>query len=139
MVGGVIAEGSVDRALKDKYYKRGLHCLRLMYEALMSQLVHERLTPHLADDTRVNLEILRGTSLSQESHAAAHAALEEDADLDSLITNLFTHVEASDMADYWRDFLSMTDTFMQNVHAVHISNWDDSVTSLHAMLPWMVA
>ena len=43
------------------------------------------------------------------------------------------------MAYYWRDFLSMTDAFMQNVHAVHICNWDDSVTSLHAMLPWMVA
>ena len=26
-----VAEGSVDRALKGKHYKRGLRCLRLMY------------------------------------------------------------------------------------------------------------
>ena len=32
----VIAEGSVHRALRVKYYKRGLRCLRLMYEAFMS-------------------------------------------------------------------------------------------------------
>jgi hypothetical protein len=66
----------------------------------------------MADETKKNLEILRDTSLSQESCAAAHATLEEDADIDSLITNLFTHVEASDMADYWRDFLSMTAALM---------------------------
>ena len=34
--GGVVAEGSVDHALKGKHYKRGLRCLRLMYEALIS-------------------------------------------------------------------------------------------------------
>ncbi|KAJ3580968.1 hypothetical protein NHX12_017231, partial [Muraenolepis orangiensis] len=114
VAGGVIAEGSVDRALKGKHYKRGLHCLRLMYEALLNQLVKGRLVPNLADETRENLEILRDTSLSKESRTAAHVALEDDADLESLITNLFTQVEASDMADYWRDFLSMTDVLMQN-------------------------
>ena len=110
-----------------------------MYEALMSQLIKERLIPSLADETRENLEILIDMGLSQESRAAAHAALEDDGNLETLITNLFTNVEASDMADYWRDFLSMTDALMQNVHAVHICNWDEYVSSLHAMLPWMVA
>ena len=59
IVGGVIAEGSVNRALKGKHYKKGPCCLRLMYEALMSQLMQERLTPHMADET--NLDILRDT------------------------------------------------------------------------------
>ncbi|KAL8575003.1 hypothetical protein ACOMHN_064534 [Nucella lapillus] len=139
VAGGVIAEGSVDHALKGKHYKRGLRCLRLMYEALMSQLVQGRITPDLGGETRENIRILRNTSLSKEARAAAHAALEEDADLENLITNLFSHVEASDMADYWRDFLTMTDALMQNVHAVHECNWDEFVISLRAMLPWMVA
>ncbi|KAJ3584138.1 hypothetical protein NHX12_014634, partial [Muraenolepis orangiensis] len=124
VAGGVIAEGSIDRALKGKHYKRGLRCLRLMYEALLSQLVKGRLVPNLADETRENLEILRDTSLSKESRAAAHVALE------SLITNLFTQVEASDMADYWRDFLSMTDVLMQNLHAVLICNWEEAFKTL---------
>ena len=99
----------------------------------MSQLVKKRLTPNFADETRENLAVLRDTSLSQESCTAAHAALEDDPDIESLITNLFTHVEGRDMADYWRDFLSMTDALMQNVHAVHICNWDEYVSSLCAM------
>ena len=122
VAGEVVADGSVDRAMKGKHYKRGLRCLKLMYEALMSQLLKERLVPYMADETRKNLEILRDISLSQESRAAALTTLEEDADLESLIANLFAQVKASDMADYWRDFLSMTDALMQNVHAVHICN-----------------
>ena len=59
-----------------KHYKRGLRCLKLVYEALMSQLVKERLIPHLADEMKENLKILRNASLSQESRANAHKALE---------------------------------------------------------------
>ena len=33
------------------------------------------------------------------------------------------------MADYRKDFLSMTDALKQNVHAVHIRNWDEYVSS----------
>ena len=78
----------------------------------------------MADKTRDNLELLR--------------ELEDDAHLDNLITNLFTQVEISDMGNYWRDFLSMTDALMHNVHAVHICNWEEYVSSLRPMLPWMV-
>ena len=65
--------------------------------------------------------------------------LKEDADLKRLTAHIFAHVDESDMAGYWRDFLSTTDALMQNVHAVHICNWDEYVSSLRAMLPWMVA
>ena len=99
-----------------------------MYETLMGQLVKGRLTADLADEIRESLQILRNTSLSQERRVVDHVALDEDADLESLITNIFTQTEASDMTDYRSDFLSMTDTLMQNVHAVHISNWDEYVS-----------
>ena len=55
VAGGVVAEGSVDHALKGKHYKRGLRCLKLMYEAVMSQLVKVRLVPNLAGETKKNL------------------------------------------------------------------------------------
>jgi len=64
---------------------------------------------------------------------------EDDAYLARLVDDLLTHVEGCDRAEYWKDFLSMTDALMQNVHAVHIGNWDEYVSSLRAMLPWMVA
>ena len=72
---------------------------KLIHEALMSKLV-QRFTPDLADETRDNCEILRDTSLSQESRAAARAALQNDAGPESLFTTIFSQTDASDMADY---------------------------------------
>ncbi len=40
----VIAEGSVDQALRGKHYRRALRCLTLMYETFM----HFILNRHLA-------------------------------------------------------------------------------------------
>ena len=53
-----------------------------MYGVLMSQLMQGRLTPYLADEVKRKLEILRDTSIDLQSRAAAHAALEEDAELE---------------------------------------------------------
>ena len=78
VAGGVVAESSVGRVLKGKHSKRGLRCLMLMYEVLMSGLVKGK---HLADATRKKLKILRDMGLSKESRAAAHMALEKYANL----------------------------------------------------------
>ena len=72
VAGGVVAEGSVDHALKGKHYKWGLFCLKLTCEALVSQLVKVRLVPNLAGETKKNLVILRDPSLIQESRVAVH-------------------------------------------------------------------
>ena len=101
---GVAAEGSVDHALKGKHYKRGLRCLKLMYEALMSQLVKISLVPNLAGETKKNFSILGDQSVIPESRVAAHKTLNEDAYLAHLVDDLLTHVECSDMIDYWKDF-----------------------------------
>jgi len=42
------------------------------------------------DKIKDNLEILRNANLSQESRANAHKALGKDADLETLVANLFT-------------------------------------------------
>lgn len=130
VAGGVIADGSVEHALKGKHYKRGLRCLRLMYEALISQLVQSSVASDLVDETKENLEILRDMSQSQESRADDHAALQDDVKPESLIANLFNQMEGSDMANYWRDFLTMTDVLMQTTSAT-----GTSMTSMYAMLP----
>ena len=56
--------------------------------------------------------ILRDASLARESRASAHTELENDAHLQTLIDDLFSEVEGSDMADYWKAFLIMTDVIM---------------------------
>ncbi len=48
----------------------------------------------------------------------------------TLIGSMFDAVEASDMAKYWLDFMTMVEALMMNVHAVHTCNWEEYLTSL---------
>ncbi len=69
-----------------------------MYEALTCQLA-KRLIPNLSIEINSNLKILRDLSQSQEFRLEVHTSLQEDAVLDRLVNDLFSHVEDSDMRD----------------------------------------
>ena len=96
--------------LKGKHFKNGLRCVRFMYESAGEGEAH--VWPGWWDKGEPS-DTEKYESLTRTLHVA-QVALAEEADLESLITNIFTQTEASDMADYWRDFLSMTDALMQN-------------------------
>ena len=77
-------------------------------------------------------------SNSQECLAFALEKLENDPAIDSLICSMFQDLEASDMANYWIDFMSMVEVLMMNVHAVHTCNWEEYLILLREMMPWLV-
>ncbi len=111
----------------------------LMYEALMHLLLNRSLTGSELDAcTRERLDVLRDPKAnSQESLATAHEELENDPAIATLIGSMFDAVEASDMAKYWLDFMTMVEALMMNVHAVPC-NWEEYLTSLREMMPWLM-
>ena len=137
---GVIAEGSVDQALRGKHYRRALRCLTLMYEALMHLLLKKCPNESELDaSTRAQLAVLREPNVnSQESLAAAHEKLQNDPAIDTLISKVFEEIEGSDMANFWFDFMKMVEILMMNVHAVHTCNWEEYIASLQKMMPWLI-
>ena len=134
---GVVAAGSVEQALKGKHFKRGLRCLRLVYEALMSMLIREDVST-LSEETQRNLELVRDINQSKQARTAAYRALEDSEEIERIVNNIFSNVNGSDMADYWKDFIQMTDILMQSVHAIHAINLDEYINSVRAMLPWLI-
>ena len=133
---GVVAAGSVKQALTGKHFRRGLRCFRLFSEALISKLLKD---VNLSAETKKKLDMLRDTTQDQETRSAAHEALMGETEISDLVNNIFNHVDGSDMADYWKDFLDMTDALMQSVHACHTVDFDEYVSSVRAMLPWIYA
>ena len=45
----------------------------------------------------------------------------------------------SDMSNFWLSFLEMTDILLQNVHACHVGNFEEYLTSTYEMLPSLLA
>ena len=59
-------------------------------------------------------------------------------EVNDLITGIFPSATMSDMAEYWKEILSMCDAWFLSIYANHCSNeFQDLINSQRAMLPWL--
>ena len=92
---------------------------------------------NLSNNRKGKLDILRKSGSSVEKKCN-HEELMEFDEVNSLTTCLFSSVTVSDMADFWKDFLSMCDALFLSIHANHCTdNFQDLIDSQRAMLPWL--
>ena len=137
---GVIVEGSVDQALRGKHYRRGLRCIMLWREVL----IHKRITKLLEGTTLSNqavqnLAILRNAlEETKVSLASACTELEDDESIRKLVDAVYEK-PGTDMGDYWVSFMEMSDVLIQNVHACHVCDLDEYLSSSYDMLPGLLA
>ena len=87
MSAGVIAEGTVDQALRGKHYRRGVRCIMLMREALIHSRIKEFLSTCIVTEKTENfLQILRSAlKESQDKLRSTHNCLEEDEGLNEIV------------------------------------------------------
>ena len=92
VIADVATARSVDQALKEKHYRRGLRCLRAWSECLLFQL-----------------DILHNSGSSVEKERN-HEELMDLNKVNDLITGIFAP-DMSDMAEYWKDFYLLLSCF----------------------------
>ena len=136
---GVIADGSVEQALRGKHFKRGMRCLKLFYEALIHLALNKRLEGgSLSDEIKTSLAKTREQNVANaEELIEAYTRLESNTELQDLVKTLFTNFEAAPLAEFWISFLEMVEILTQNIHAIRTGNWSEFKSSLKLMLPWM--
>ena len=119
----VIAEGSVDRALSGRHYKRGIRCLRLMYEALVRLVIRKGLRDDikLPTDMQMKIDGLRHPSAySQGEVEAVMDDLHSDSDFSAYVNAILVNVDRLDtaMAKYWKTFMDIVQILFMNIHAL---------------------
>ena len=83
------------------------------------------------------MHILRSSRTSVEK-AYSHQELLDLNDLNDLITGIVPPVTMSDMAEYWKDILSMCESLFPSIPAHHCTNaFQDLIDSQRAMVPWL--
>ena len=137
---GVIAEGSVDQALRGEHYRRGVRCITLMREALIHSRIKEFLSTCIVTEKTENfLQILRSALReSQDKLRSAHNCLEEDKRVYEIV-HLVYEPTGTDMGDYWISFLEMTDLLIQNIHACYVRNLSEYLSSTYGMLKYLIS
>ena len=120
---GVIADGSVDQALRGKHCKRGVRCLRLFYETLVHHALDKRLKgSQLSEKIKVCLLKLRSSDDTQEL-ADAYAELESNLELKYLVNTLFQDFDDASQSEYWISFMEMVEILTLNIHSLRAKKW----------------
>ena len=93
---GVIADGSVDQALRGNHFKRGVRCLRLFYEILVHHALSKRLEgSSLSQEVKASLQTLRDLDNPQELRDI-YNDLEQSNDTREIVETLFNDQKDSD-------------------------------------------
>jgi hypothetical protein len=132
---GVIAEGSVEKALSGRHYKRSICCLCLMYETLMRRIICSFAVDEFRFSEEIErcIEIVRHPSCyTQETLKHTWDQLEANEEISDFISEAFRKIENTDssMAKYWLSFMNMVEILMANIHALRIQDWDEFKASL---------
>ena len=126
----VIAEGSVDQAMRGKHYRRGIRCLRLMYETLCSRIIQTGFQDMMALPAHVHVQLatLRDPSTcTPEDMVEIYSMLESDSDFMAFVDQVFDSIEKSKsaMAMYWVSFMRTTEILMMILQALRTQNLDE--------------
>ena len=97
----VIVEGSVDQALSGRHYKRGIRCLRLMYEALVRLVIRKGVRDgiKLLTDMQMKIDGLRDPSAYNQGEVeAVMNDLQSDSDFSAYVNAILVNVDRLDTA-----------------------------------------
>ena len=107
---GVIANGSVDQALKGRHFK-------LFYEALIHQVLSKQLeSSQLSKEIKTTLQKLR-ESTSPSELQNNYLNLENNSEMKRLIQTL-TEFEDAPLSEFWVSFLEVVEILTQNIHSI---------------------
>ena len=139
---GVIAEKSVEQALKGKHYSRACRALQLVYETLQRKIFSKGFDEGilLPEELKDKISSIANGNIPAEDIKIAVADLQHNEDFKKFVRNSYEIIEGQDspMANFWFTFMEMVEILMMNIHSLRTQNWESFKCSIRLMLPWLV-
>ena len=139
---GVIAEKSVDQALRGKHYSRACRALQLVYETLQRRILRYGLSEgvFISEDLKKIVKLIADGNLPNESKEALVLELQQNNQLCTIIDQTYKIIVKmkSPMANFWLSFMNMVEILIMNIHSCRTQNWNLFKSSIRLMLPWLI-
>ena len=120
--------------MKGKHYKRGMRLYKLTYEALARLLLADVCREdNLPESVSYHLQHEQ-TDVGQKFNS-----LLDDSSLRDLLIMSVEQASESPMSSFWVSFLEMVEILFLNYHSLRSQNWEEYLSSLRLMLPWIAA
>ena len=136
---GIVEAGLTDPALKGKHQKRGMRLHKLIYKCLARLL-----TSSTTDDLPTlysELNQLCNHVFDSDQYIGACEDLFTNANFQNLVQRSAERVDItnSPMAKFCLSYMEMVEILYMHYHAMRTQNWEEYLTSIRMMLPWLFA
>ena len=136
----IVAERSVDSALRGKSYNRGIRLCKTYYEVLNRLLLKQ------LEDERLEMykEFSSHFDYTETMNAVRFEALKSESSFEQLFNNylnLRIKLGSSDFSlqRFWLSYLEMMELLFSLIYSVRLGKWDLLVQYIHSIIPFTSA
>ena len=138
----IIADKSVDQAMRGKHYRRIVRALQLTYEALQRRIIKNGIQNglQLSEQIQNCLEKIRDPFCLTTAELQEYVRdLKENGEFYQFMIEAYQLIIGfnSPMANYWLSFMDMVEILIMNIQSLKLMDWDKFKDSLRLMIPWM--
>ena len=136
---GIIADKSVDKAMRAKHFRRIVRAFQLLYEALQ-RIIRRGIEGGviLSEEIKSLVRKLKNPLVfSKDELRKSVNDVKENEEFNVFIKDVYSVVENSPMGDYWLSFMYMVEVLSMNIHSLKTQNWHLFKDSLRLMIPWL--
>ena len=130
----IIADKSVDQAMRGKHFRRIVRALQLTYEALQRRIIRKSL-----DEGIKCHEYLHGKTDELRTQNAdmltIYSSIKQDSNFLNFLEKCYASIGSTPMGEYWLSFMYMVEILIMNIHSVKLMNWEHFKDSLRLVIP----
>ena len=119
----IIADKSVDQAMRGKHFRRMVGALQLTYEALQRRIIRKSLDegikcPKYLHDKIDELRTQNADMLT------IYSSIKQDPNFLDFLEKCYASTGSTPMARYWLSFMYIVETLIMNIHSIKLGNWN---------------
>ena len=134
---GIIADKSVDQALRGKHFRRIVRALQLTYESLQRKIIRKGIESGIKFPIHINSQIDKLRQLQHDDLNMLRQCIKHDPEFKEFFEKCYENIEKTPMADYWLSFMVMVEILIMNIHSIKVKDWKLFTNSLRLMIPWL--
>ena len=132
----IIADKSVNQAMRGKHFRRIVRALQLTYEALQRRIIQKSLDegikcPKYLHDKIDELRTQNADMLT------IYLSIKQDPIFLDFLEKCYASIGSTPMTEYWLSFMYMVEILIMNMHSIKLRNWEHFKDSLRLMIPWL--
>ena len=136
--GSVLAEASCESALSGKMYNRGVRAYKLMYEALLNELIESMECDQ--SDTVIPIfdaDVLNADSF--EEFLSTDMFLTFETRFSSMIDNFSEQTDTNVLRRFWLSYIEMAELLLNTLYATRTGDWDLYLQCIRDIIPYTFA